>query len=99
MTWKDRRVTVPPGAREGARMNTTICAGEPAEHRTFSEGRKWLSDNEDKAWGERLYLWFIPVFFLLTGLSSATGLSHASQPQPYPMANRGRLIQNSHSKK
>ncbi|MDG2003166.1 MAG: hypothetical protein P8J20_07530 [Novosphingobium sp.] len=59
-------------------MNETVYAGELAEHRTFSEGRKWLSDNEDKAWGEKLYLWFIPVFFLLTGISSATGLNHTS---------------------
>lgn len=59
-------------------MNATVYAGEPAEHRTFSDGRKWLSANDDKAWGERLYLWFIPVFFLLTGISTATGLNDAS---------------------
>ncbi|MEZ4356178.1 MAG: hypothetical protein R3F16_21300 [Myxococcota bacterium] len=35
----------------------------PAETRTFSEGRKWLSPNDDKAWAEKLYLVFIPIFF------------------------------------
>ena len=57
-------------------MTATVHAGEPEEHRSFSEGRKWLSDNDDKAWGERLYLWFIPVFFILTGISSKSGLGH-----------------------
>lgn len=33
------------------------------ETRTFTEGRKWFSPNDDKAWAERFYLFFIPVFF------------------------------------
>lgn len=44
-------------------MASTAYADEPEEYRTFSEGRKWFSPNDDKAWGEKLYLFFIPVFF------------------------------------
>ena len=56
-------------------MQTAHYADEPQEYRTFTEGRKWLSQNDDKAWGEKLYLWFIPVFFLLTGITAKTGLN------------------------
>jgi len=56
-------------------MTSAAYADIPAEHRTFSEGRKWLSDNDDKAWGERFYLWYIPVFFILSASTSRTGLS------------------------
>ena len=55
-------------------MQATAYADQPQEYRTFTPGRKWLSENDDKAWGEKLYLWFIPVFFLLTGIASRTGL-------------------------
>ncbi len=48
-----------------------------AEHRSFTTGRKWLSDNDDRAWAEKLYLWYIPVFFILSAITSRTGLSTA----------------------
>ena len=44
------------------------------ETRTFTP-RTWLSDNDDRAWAEKLYLWYIPVFFVLAGITSRTGLS------------------------
>lgn len=59
-------------------MHAAISSGEPQEYRSFTPGRKWLSENDDKAWGEKLYLWFIPVFFLLTGISAQTGLGTTS---------------------
>jgi cycloeucalenol cycloisomerase len=37
-------------------------SAETAEHRTFSTQRKWFSANDDKAWAEKFYLCFIPVW-------------------------------------
>ena len=62
-------------------MRTATYADIPAEHRTFSEGRTWLSDNDDKAWGEKFFLWYIPVFFILSAITSRTGLSLAGNWQ------------------
>ena len=45
------------------------------EVRTFTTTRKWLSENDDRAWADKLYLWYIPVFFLISGITSRTGLS------------------------
>ena len=45
---------------------TTAYADDTPEHRTFTP-RTWLSDNDDRAWAEKLYLWYIPVFFAITG--------------------------------
>lgn len=53
---------------------TTTYADDQPEVRSFTP-RKWLSDNDDRAWAEKLYLWYIPVFFILAGISSRTGLS------------------------
>ena len=54
-------------------MNT--YADDAPEVRTFTTTRKWLSENDDRAWAEKLYLWYIPVFFLISGITSRTGLS------------------------
>ena len=32
------------------------------DQRTFTPGRKWFSPNDDKAWAEKFYLYFIPIF-------------------------------------
>ena len=55
-------------------MNTTTYGDDIGEHRSFTP-RKWLSDNGDRAWAEKLYLIYIPVFFLLSGITSRTGIS------------------------
>ena len=57
-------------------MNTTNYTDDAADTRTFTS-RTWLSDNDDRAWAERLYLWYIPVFFVLAGITSRSGLSVA----------------------
>ena len=44
-------------------MSATQYVDVPEDNRTFSEGRKWFSANDDKAWAEKFYLFFIPVFF------------------------------------
>jgi hypothetical protein len=36
-------------------LSVSAHAGEFAEHRSFSAGRKWLSDNHDKANTARLF--------------------------------------------
>lgn len=54
---------------------STAYADDQREVRTFTPNRKWLSQNDDRAWAEKLYLWYIPVFFLISGITSRTGLS------------------------
>ena len=44
------------------------------ETRTFTP-RRWFSDNDDRAWAEKFYLSYIPVFFVLAGITSRSGLS------------------------
>jgi cycloeucalenol cycloisomerase len=44
-------------------MASIAYPAEPEEFRTFTEGRKWFSENDDKAWAEKFYLIFIPIFF------------------------------------
>jgi cycloeucalenol cycloisomerase len=56
-------------------MGNSVYADDTAEFRSFSTGRKWLSDNDDRAWAEKFYLWYIPVLFLISGITSRTGLS------------------------
>ena len=34
---------------------------------------QWFSSNPDKAWAEKLFLWFIPVFFAYNALMQQTG--------------------------
>lgn len=46
-------------------MNT-IYADDQQEFRTFTQGRAWLSENNDRAWAEKFYLWYIPVFFIIS---------------------------------
>ena len=36
-------------------------------------GSAWLSDNPDKAWGEKLYLSFIPVFVIYNAVIQQMG--------------------------
>jgi len=45
---------------EMANATYTDVAGEA---RSFTASRKWFSANDDKAWAEKFYLTFIPVFF------------------------------------
>lgn len=52
-----------------------------AENRNFTSGGKWLSDNADRAWAEKFYLAYIPVFFIISGITSRTGLSLAGNWQ------------------
>jgi cycloeucalenol cycloisomerase len=59
-------------------MSAGTYAAEQPEFRSFSSGRKWLSDNDDKAWAERLYLWFIPLFFLISGIYSRSAWANSS---------------------
>lgn len=61
-------------------MNAASYTDDTPELRTFT-ARKWLSDNDDRAWAEKLYLWYIPVFFLISGITSRTGLSLAGNWQ------------------
>lgn len=61
-------------------MSNTYTAGPP-EHRTFTPTRKWLSDNDDRAWAEKLYLAYIPVFFVISAITSRSGLSVAGNWQ------------------
>lgn len=56
-------------------MGASIYADDVAEERSFTAGRKWLSENDDRAWAEKFYLWYIPVFFLISGFTSRSGLS------------------------
>jgi cycloeucalenol cycloisomerase len=55
-------------------MNTAAYSDDAPEMRTFTP-RTWLSDNDDRAWAEKLYLWYIPVFFVISGITSRTGFS------------------------
>lgn len=41
-------------------------------------GPRWFSPNEDKAWGEKFFLTFIPVFFAYNAVVQATGWLNAS---------------------
>ncbi len=59
-------------------MDATTYCDDLVEERTFSSGRKWFSDNDDRAWAEKFYLWYIPVFFVISGITSRTGLSTMS---------------------
>jgi cycloeucalenol cycloisomerase len=43
------------------------------EARTFTATRKWFSANDDKAWAEKFYLTFIPVFFAYNALIQGMG--------------------------
>jgi cycloeucalenol cycloisomerase len=61
-------------------LGTVVYTDDHAEERTFTP-RKWLSDNDDRAWAEKFYLWYIPVFFMLAGITSRTGLSVAGNWQ------------------
>ncbi len=54
---------------------TNTYTDDAPETRTFTPARKWLSANDDRGWAEKLYLWYIPVFFLISGITSRTGLS------------------------
>ncbi len=56
-------------------MDNSAYSGELAEFRTFTQSRKWFSDNDDRAWAEKFFLTYIPVFFLISGITSRTGLS------------------------
>jgi cycloeucalenol cycloisomerase len=53
--------------------NATVYERELPEFRTFTEGRKWFSANDDKAWTEKLYLIFIPFWFAYNGLVQQMG--------------------------
>ena len=55
-------------------MNTDTYRDDVAEHRTFTP-RKWLSDNDDRAWAEKFYLIYIPVFFIVAGIFNRYGTS------------------------
>lgn len=57
----------------GSEVNTKIYTEELAEHRTFSKGRKWFSSNDDKAWAEKMYLIFIPGFFIYNAVIQQMG--------------------------
>ena len=59
---------------------TTTYTDDTADPRTYTP-RTWLSDNDDRAWAEKLYLWYIPVFFLISGITSRTGFSLAGNWQ------------------
>lgn len=59
---------------------TAAYADDLREQRSFT-ARKWFSDNDDRAWAEKFYLLYIPVFFLLAGITSRTGLSVAGDWQ------------------
>ncbi len=59
---------------------TTTYTDDTPETRTFSP-RTWLSDNDDRAWAEKLYLWYIPVFFIISAITSRTGFSVAGNWQ------------------
>jgi cycloeucalenol cycloisomerase len=61
-------------------MNTVTYTDDTAETRTFTP-RTWLSDNDDRAWAEKLYLWYIPVFFIISAITSRTGFSIAGNWQ------------------
>jgi cycloeucalenol cycloisomerase len=44
---------------------TSVSVAQKAEAaRSFTSNRKWLSENNDKAWGEKLYLCYVPVFLI-----------------------------------
>ena len=61
-------------------MNTTTYTDDAPDVRTFTP-RTWLSDNDDRAWAEKLYLWYIPVFFIISAITSRTGFSIAGNWQ------------------
>ena len=62
-------------------MNASLYADDQADVRTFSAGRKWFSDNDDRAWAEKFYLTYIPVFFVISAITSRTGFSIAGNWQ------------------
>jgi cycloeucalenol cycloisomerase len=43
------------------------------EHRNFTTSRKWFAANDDKAWAERFYLVFIPIFFAYNAIIQSMG--------------------------
>ena len=58
----------------------TPYTDDAPDPRTFTP-RTWLSDNDDRAWAEKLYLWYIPVFFIISAITSRTGFSIAGNWQ------------------
>ena len=58
----------------------TTYTDDAPEVRTFTV-RTWLSDNDDRAWAEKLYFWYIPVFFIISAITSRTGFSIAGNWQ------------------
>lgn len=61
-------------------MAATTYTDDAPDPRSFTP-RKWLSDNDDRAWAERLYLAYIPVFFVISAITSRTGFSLAGDWQ------------------
>ncbi len=58
----------------------TTYTDDTPDPRTFTP-RTWLSDSDDRAWAEKLYLWYIPVFFIISAITSRTGFSIAGNWQ------------------
>lgn len=54
-------------------MANTVYTDIPEDARTWTESRRWLSANDDKAWAERFYLTFIPIFFAYNAIIQASG--------------------------
>jgi cycloeucalenol cycloisomerase len=54
-------------------MATRVYTDIPEDTRTWTESRKWFSANDDKAWAEKFYLTFIPVFFAYNTMIQMTG--------------------------
>lgn len=54
-------------------MATRVYTDIPEDTRTWTEGRKWFSANDDKAWAEKFYLVFIPFFFAYNAIIQGTG--------------------------
>lgn len=61
-------------------MAATTYTDDAPDPRSFT-ARKWLSDNDDRAWAEKLYLAYIPVFFVISAITSRTGFSLAGDWQ------------------
>ncbi len=60
---------------------TTTYTDDAPDPRTFTSPRKWFSQNDDRAWAEKFYLAYIPVFFVISGITSRSGLSVAGNWQ------------------
>jgi cycloeucalenol cycloisomerase len=54
-------------------MTSAALAQEADGARTFTSTRKWFSENDDKAWGEKLYISYIPFFLVFNAVLQKMG--------------------------